>query len=369
MKKLKILIFVLVNLGWFNCTEKYNFKISSDIPQVIIEAFISNKSYEESKLYPAEGRFFYVKLSYLGDIDYTKNQIISEAKVTLVDDQGNKWNYIENLLDKGTYYIYSQNFKAQFGIKYKLNVELKSGEIFESEWQSMPTERTEIGNISFNEVTNYKYIRRNVNEQVLREFNAIDVNIILPVNHNKEKKYYKWTFDPIWIYIDPKAVQGSVNKKCWVTDKTYLKKFALQKDEVGSYKTKLFNIETTGNERIYEYFSVLITQQNISEGYYHFWDDLLAQNEKGGLFDYPPFNLNTNFKAVNNDFKVQGYFSVVTENAYRWVLNINELSYPIVNNLLELCNIPQSPAPLTNPCRSCMDYSTGFPQNKPPEWW
>jgi hypothetical protein len=365
----KIILLSIIFLYIISCTEKYNFNISNNNSQIVIESYISNKSYSDTKLYPSDGRYFFVKLSYMGNVDKVQNTVISNAIVNLIDDKGGTWLYAEDVMTKGTYYIYNSDFKAEFGVKYKLSVKLPTDELFESYWETMPEDQTEVGNVSFKEVMNQRYVRKSIDEQVLRVSQAIDIYADMPDNSEKKIKFYRWTFDPIWIYIAPLAIPNSKVKLCYIRDKAYLKNFALQKDLSGSYEKKLFNIETNGNERVYEKFSVLITQQIVSENYFNFWNDLLKQSQKGGLYDYPPFNLTTNYRAINNDLKVNGYFGVITENAYRWHFNKLELSYPLNNNLVELCNIPNSPRPLTDPCRNCMDYSTGQPTTSRPDWW
>ena len=228
-----------------------------------------------------------------------------------------------------------------------------------------------MGPISIKENTFDKYVWRAVDEKVLTTFKGIDVSIQVPEQEKSEPIYYRWSYDPLWLYSAPEAKQGSNERVCWIRTPYYLKHFILEKATFGGYNKEQFFIQTTGNDRVFEYFSALITQSVVSEGYYYFWKDLLAQSDKGGLYDQPPFNLTTNFTAVNNDHTAHGYFGVVTENATRWVFDPKQLSYAIHNNIAELCLISYGgPAPgEKDACESCMWYTFGTPSNQPPWWW
>lgn len=362
-------IILLIVISLFGCVERYDFVVGNTSEGIVIESYISNKSYNNTLAYPSDGRYFKVKLSKTSDVKNVKTEIISRAKVFIADDFGRRWNYVEDWSDLGSYYIYDENFSAKIDRKYKLNVELSSGQKFESKWEELPSIKTEVGDVSFIESSVDKYVYQKQGEKVLKNFRGIDVRVKTPANSLKESKYFKWNFDPIWIYIAPESQLQGPYHKCWVRSPYYLKDIVLQKDNIGEYDKSMFFIETDGNERVYEYFSVLIVQAELTKDNFYFWKDFESQKEKGGLYDQPPFNLPTNFVALNSDWTVNGYFGVMTENALRWEFDIRDLSYPVYNDIAELCKIDYGPAAGLTDCESCMEYTKGTPVNVAPLWW
>ena len=126
-------------------------------------------------------------------------------------------------------------------------------------------------------------------------------------------------------------------------------------------------METVRNERIFHRFSSLIIQHSMTRDYYYFWKEMQEQNEGSQIMDKPPFNLATNFHALNGDNPISGYFGVVQEQAKRWYFDKSDLSYFVENTLYKDCTVPfQDPAP---ECFDCREYSFGITTNVKPSWW
>ena len=51
-----LVLFAILCLG--ACTEKYNFVVIDESGGIVIEAFISNQSYNRTLTYPSDGRHF-----------------------------------------------------------------------------------------------------------------------------------------------------------------------------------------------------------------------------------------------------------------------------------------------------------------------
>ncbi|MCK5788215.1 MAG: DUF4249 domain-containing protein [Chlamydiia bacterium] len=358
------LFILLLTFSLYSCVEKYDINIVNKVDGVVIEATISNISYNKTLKYPSDGRLFQVKLKSLSDVNNVSDKVISNAIVTLIDDRGNRINYTES--PPGTYSIYNHDFAAEFGVKYKLNVQVPTGEEFESSWETLPEKETKMGEISVEETSMPRYVWGANNEKRVEYFDGINLNVKLN-NNSKEYKNYRWTYDLLWVFISPRPKNSSPVKTCWMTDKHYLKQQTIEKSKTNSSK-KLFFIETIGNYRMYTYFSVLIHQQILSEGFYNFNKDLNKQSNRSGIFATPPFNLQTNYKCINGDKSVYGYFGVITEDATRWVFNKDDLSYPIINDIAETCGPVQSPPTGPTSCDSCMEQ-LGGPSTSPPLWW
>ncbi len=91
------------------------------------------------------------------------------------------------------------------------------------------------------------------------------------------------------------------------------------------------------------------------------------QIEGNGIFDAPPYNLNTNIISKYRDEKVSGFFSVVDEKAKRWFFSSKDLSYFVPDIQKSDCNIPLlDPAPQ---CFDCLEYNNGETTIIKPNWW
>jgi hypothetical protein len=351
--------------GLFSCSEKYNFNVESDRLGLVIESSISNISYNESVQFPSEGRYFKTRLTRTSKVDNVRDIKEKGAKVILADSDGQTWQYNEDKKVAGLYFLNDDLFKVESGKSYQLRIKLEDGPSFESDWETLPNIDNTQGEISFSE-TNKDLFYWEAGERIIKT--RAGVNVQIDVNEGTiEPRFFRWSFDPMWIYKAELTELDSPVRYCWVTSPYELKDFVLQQDNGrDAYHKELFFIATKGNEFVYHYFSALVHQELISEGYYNFWKDFQSQKEKGGLFDQPPYGLPTNYKTTNSDWTVNGYFGVVSENTTRWEFAIDQLSYNVPNNLKEVC---EGISDGNDQCVNCLLYNLGTPTNIPPDWW
>jgi hypothetical protein len=83
------------------CIEPYDFVIHNNVPGLVVEAFISDKSFNETMLYPSDGRYFTVKLSQTGDVINTRPKPVKKAVVELRSSDDEAFLYTEG--DGGIY--------------------------------------------------------------------------------------------------------------------------------------------------------------------------------------------------------------------------------------------------------------------------
>ncbi|HKZ38414.1 MAG TPA: DUF4249 domain-containing protein [Chryseolinea sp.] len=365
LKRLQYFVLFLIVAG---CIEPYEFVIRNDEPTLVVEAHLSDKSFNETLNYPSDGRYFTVKLSYTGDVLNVRPIVIRHAVVELRSDQNETWQYTET--EPGVYALLNDEFKAEQGSQYKLYIELPTEETFESEWESLPTTPApSMGSIASKETEIKKY-EVQAKEEVVVTAKVIKTEINLPENTTGKPIFYRWRFIPHWVYIAPLSPSViSPGHTCWATSPNYLLNYAIQQDNSGGYAKDLFSMETVRNERIFEKFSALVIQHSMTEAHYNFWKDMKDQNQEGAIFDKPPFNLRTNFRSLNGEKSVSGYFGIVNEQATRWYFSIKDLSYFVDNPLRADCLInygPPGPAP---ECLDCREYSNGIATNVKPVWW
>ena len=296
LKKIAFFLFFLTAAA---CVEPYNFVIRDNEPSLVVEAFLSDKSYNETVSYPSDGRYFSVKLSYTSDVINVRSKPISNASVELQTDQGEMLQYTESPL-AGIYELLDDDFKAVPGVRYRLHIQLPNEEVYESGWEGLPsTEIPPMGQVTFEESMMQKYAIE-ANEEVVVTVKALRTKIQLPENTAGSPLFYRWSFMPHWMYIAPLS-QSIVlpGHTCWIYTPFYLKNYALQKDFVGGYKKELFAMETIRNDRIFHKFSALIVQQAMTEPYFSFWSEMSEQNQEAAIVDKPPFNLATNYYSLD----------------------------------------------------------------------
>lgn len=348
------------------CVEPYDFVIEDKEPRLVIEGTISDKSFNETLLYPSDGRRFSVKLTYTSNVSNERVQPVSYASVILLDDVGTTIAY--NEVQNGIYEIMDPDFKAVPGRAYKLRVNLPNDEIYESSWERLPEYVSlPVGEIGFDETekVTYQYVEK---EKKVRTIKGIDVFVHVPTRDPDQTIYYRWDFSTHWIFIAPLPPVFSPVKKCWVAGTRYLSDYRLLADHVGGYKANLFFMPTEGNERIFEDFTVLVHQKVLSEDYFNFLKEMQEQDQDALRSDKPPYNLKTNITAVNGGRAPIGYFAVIGEEARRWYFNVNDLSYLVPNKLRQSC---QGPPPFVPPpgCENCIEYQSGLATNVEPDWW
>jgi hypothetical protein len=362
----RILRFLLVVCA-AGCVEPYEFVIENNEPTLVIEAFVSDKSFKQTLAYPSDGRYFAVKLTTTTDVTNVRPLPVRAAQVQLFTDQGESFQYTEPNNAPGYYFLLDDEFKAERGVAYKVSVKLQDETVYESDWVSMPTvTSTDMGQIGFREVETQKYVFES-NEEVLRTVKGIWTEIAVPENTTNEPLYYRWSYTSHWIYIAPLSSSVDPGHICWATNPLSVQNYSLLFDRTGKYNKDLFFMESVRNHKIYEKYSTLIVQHVLTEDFYFFWKEMQEQNEGGAIFDKPPFNLRTNFHSLAGDKKVSGYFGVVQEQAKRWYFSIKDLSYHVENTAKADCQIPFTETPPE--CFDCREYFFGIPTNVKPQWW
>ena len=365
----------------FSCIEPYKFVIPDNVNALVVEGFVSDQSFNETLTYPSDGRYFSIRLTSTSDVTNVSPTPVADAAIKLISDSDGEWPYELSVTDPGLYELHDQSFEALPGVSYKIRIILED-EVYESSWEAMPdTEVPPIGTVGFAETESQKYVFE-AGESVLRTIKEIKTHISVNENTSGEPIYYRWKFNPMWVYIAPLSPsQARPGYICWVTSKDYLNTFATQIDNYGGYDKELFSVPTLRNERILDDLSVLVQQFAMTESNYFFWKEMYDQNEGNVLVDKPPFNLQSNIQSLSGEKKAVGFFGVVKEQATRWYFNRNELSYQVENTFKKGCetnygppirgDCPEEPNPAfaACECKYCLRYSFGNATNIKPSWW
>ncbi len=378
MRALKFLgIFLIV----FSCIEPYTFVIPDNAPALVVEGYISDKSFEDTRSYPSDGRYFSVRLTQTTDVTNTLPEPVTDALVMVENETGDQWVYNHSATERGLYQLQDSTFKATPGVQYRLRIVTEEDD-YESSWQSIPNVQVPpIGSVGFRQTESEKYLVE-AGKNVLRTVKEIESYISLKPNPTGNSIFYHWKFSPMWVYVAPLSPSATrPGHTCWVTSKDYISTYGLQVDNAGGYDKPLFRIPTLHNERILDDFSVLIQQFAMNEENYFFMKEMYDQNEGNVLVDKPPFNLKSNIESWSGEKKVVGYFGVMQEQATRWYFNVSELDYRVENTFKKGCetnygppvrgDCPEEPNPAfaACECKYCPRYSKGDAVNVRPTWW
>lgn len=363
MKKYFIYIAILMIAG---CVEPYNFKVKQDYQSMVIEAFLSDKSFNETLAYPSDGRYFSVKLTYSGDVANERPSPVAGAIVELADDQGSVWTYQES--SQGLYLLADNDFKAVPGRDYRLTV-TSGGDVYQSEWERLPTVETPpMAPVTFVETEKDVFVME-ANEWVVRTKKGIEPIVSIPPNTSGQDIYYRWEFEPTWMWAAPLVARLSPTGVCWVRGHPWeLNQYELQIDKVGGYTKPMFFMATVRNDKFFERFSLLVKQYSVRENYYYFGREMKERVGGVGINEVPPYNLKTNYTSANPDKQVFGYFSVVQEQARRWFFDRSDLSYTVVNTAKADCEVSYGGPPAPQ-CFNCLAYEDGIPTTQRPWWW
>jgi hypothetical protein len=354
----KIFTFLIICSFAVGCVDDFKFRIEDKINAVVIEAFISNKSFNDTRNYPSDGRYFQVKLSYTSDVINVRSQPIENAVVSLEVDNTDPFFYHE--INPGQYFLLNETFKADDERLYRLNIKFDN-KTYVSAWEKLPSNQPpQMDAIDFQETT--KPIETGFE-------NGVRAIIHLPV-HAEKNIYYKWNYAPTWIHTATMADPSNPNRTCWINNNYYLDDYDIFADEYGGVSHALFYVKTNDNEVVLDNLSILINQQSMTSDYFYFYQEMKLLNERNGLFDNPPFNLKSNFKNDTNDEEIViGYFGVVNEQAKRLYFNVKDLSYFIPDEREYYCRSCRGIGCPPPPCYDCMKYEFGEPTNIKPIWW
>lgn len=349
------------------CVEPYDFAVEPQRTGIAIEAHLTDRSFNDTRLYPSDGQYPTVRLSRTTAVTNVRPEPVKGALVSLFDDQGGIYTFTE-AFEPGTYALLDVDFKAIEGVGYKLRVHIEGEAEIESSWETLPAGQTSIGDVGFNEVIRPMY-QYEAGEQVVRDVRGIETYITVPENTGDGPVYYRWSFDPAFVFEAAMVGALSPIRRCWILNPPYLREYVVREDHSGGYKQPLFFMETIRNYKIYHEFTVLVKQQILSREHFDFWREMQERNIGGLLQDRPPYNLKSNFSVVSGDVAAFGYFAPVRELAARWYFTRQELSYTVEDTALEDCLAPKMGPPAPQ-CLDCRDYEWGGSStNFKPEWW
>lgn len=288
-------LFYLVLL-FSNCIQEFNPPSQGYENLLVIEALLSDSN-----------EAFEVKLSRSTPIDTSAFIPEPQATVRLSDDLGEEY-FLSESKDPGIYHS-NGSINAQIGKSYKIHIQTRNGNIYESASVTMRA-TPEIDSVS------YKYEERSYEE---KRGIQININTHDPTNSSW---YYRWEWDESWIFRTPYDSylyweRGQIKIRderiniCWKFGESSTIKLStsknLMEDKISEYP--LFYV-SNDTDRLKVKYSVNVKQYALSEEAYNYWSELQKATESlGTLFDPQPSIVQGNIYNVNDDTElVLGYF-------------------------------------------------------------
>ncbi len=343
------------------CIEDFEFEGISVREGVVVEGYITNQSYNDLLALSVPTRYFTLKLSNVGDLENVRNRPVLGAKIELHQDDGVVYDYAE--MGDGEYGLFYEDFKADIGRGYHLEITLPDGKKVISEIETLEKEM-EMGAFSLVEGTklNYENIRGEVS---IVEQEGIDFYVTTLDNELTEPVYYKWDMVITWVYNAALAEDNNPLKYCWASSRYFFKEYQLLEDRDGGIAKELFFLETQGS-RFNHGYSVLIRQTVMNSGYYTFWKEVEKQLNQSELFATPPYNIESNLSS--DEIDVFGFFGVVNEEFGRWYFDEKEISNygGWVND--ERCAFGPPYPPWCFDCTT-LAYEDSPVSSTMPDWW
>lgn len=291
------------------CVDKADISLSSSSLPLIIEGAVTNDSGPDTvritKAYPADGGYY----SRVG---------IAGAKVRIISDAGES----DDLTDIGRGLYVTDTLQGAIGRTYQLFLTLNGGD----QYQSTPQRMLPAGTID--DIT-YEFISKVNSSTGLTEdgFNVFANSTVDP-SSSRRLRYkvlgtYKVTTNPELIQIrtdcatppcPTQSLPCATNCECcvcWVYEREATPKL-VDPDFVGSTNITRIPVHYipinsyTFNER----YRVEVTQMELSQDVYEFYEAIRKQMENASsLFQPPFFELRGNVEAIGQAPRVVGVFS------------------------------------------------------------
>ena len=305
-KYLKILLYSsLILIFVANCIDPFYPDIEEYENVMVVDSFITN-----------ENTVYHVKLSRTQRFNDLDKKPVPGAIVQVIDDSGNTYLFRET--EAGSYESNPGEFVGQIGRKYKLIIETKDGNKYESGFEEMK-KVPEIDSI-------YWEYKEKPSNDADNPYKGIQIFVDTHDPENKTR-YYSWSWTETWKFRTPYR-KDTVPDQCWESDSSRIIQIKctdhLTEDIVQSYPLYFIS---TGTNRLYLRYSVLVKQYSLTNGAFNYWSRIKETNENiGTLFDPIPTQVVGNITDLNNPNKpILGYFQASAVTSKRIFIDRSDL--------------------------------------------
>ena len=282
------------------------------------------------------------------------------AAVTLYDDVGGIYSYVEDPMKEGTYIL--DNISGVPGRTYYIQIVTPSGRTFESTPEKMP-ENTGTLKTGY-DITDEDYTDAE-GIQLRKPFLNVYANSVLP---DSESLYLKWTVEEVFLlsptdFPDP---FGQIPPPCFVSQIADPQRITLfngvdvKTTQIDGHLVASRIIDWTFYER--HYFTTV--QSSLTREAYEYWRkvDILA-NQVGSIFDTPPAEIKGNvFNVANREDTALGYFQATNQVLDRFYLVPYDLPFTLT---MPSCTYYDNRYEYPQRCLDCLSVRNSS-YNRPP---
>ncbi len=322
LKIAKYLLLLISLLPVVGCEEPYTVAVKdSEQGILVIEANLSDSSL--------------VRISQTTPLNDTGYQAVSNAQVTAESESGgNPIPFYE--IEEGLYYSPES---PRIGERYRLTIR-SQGVRIQSEWAEM---------MAAQEIDKLYY-----------EVDAGILRIFLDSRDSGPTGYYRWDFEESWEYNsryytnleyrDGAVVSRPSNDRIYIcykiVDNTQiLIGSSVDLAENNIRRQLIHEIDPLQSMRLNVDYSIKVTQYRISPEAFEFWRILKANTETmGSIFDVQPSNLPSNFKVINGEQPVIGFFSATMPAFKRIFIRRIDLPFSLYYDPYKGCSLDSVPS-------------------------
>jgi len=370
-----ICLVVLMMVTFIRCTEIYTPSISSTAEALVVEGLITD----------SDGPFT-IKLSkavlFTSDSVSDLNYVLG-AKLTISDNESHTYTLTD--AGKGNYTLPS-TFKAKIGNSYKLHIETKDGNIYESKTEKLLTPLTYDSIHAIHNTEEYlgqdNETRKVPGSDILVDlFKSVPAGDSIPLCRfspiiTVQFQYNRTVEDTIdwhWEYNNWQSFPLNANEN--ITEDKALKSNALIKNHlVGFVPIGLGSYGITAFEDLtYCLYYLRIYQYTMNRDSYNFYKDANSQLAASGkIFDPVASQLYGNIKCINHPSKIAlGLFEVSSITKTAFLVLHSAYSTSVLLEKVAYLDIPSSGI-----TRFKVWTALGVPQPKDsayistmPSWW
>jgi len=342
MKNTGTLLFCF--LVFVNCIDRIEIELDRD-PNIIpvIDGWVTDK----------EGPH-YIKLRYSKRFSDFFYDPLTNAKITLTDDLGNKEVFVE--FDSGRYAT-TPTFKVIEGRTYRLEVGVGEDKYISSDMsikKGVPME-------SFTYRIDSSELLSKNGEIYYTDGISLTTKL---TNPEQTLNYYSYRVQSTYLFEALLVGDSSEAKWCYVTDD--YRKISIVKDKTGDYEHPFAFYEFSLD--FLHSISFLAKQYSMTREAYDYWEKVVAQSKNSGsLFDRPIYTIKGNMSHHSDDKKIMlGLFTLYSESEQRIILHNKFSSRQDVN--LSYCT-GEYPPPKCTDCMTIANNGSSEVTNIRPEWW
>lgn len=356
----KITGIILLGILLTTCQETIDFKTPDTIKNAI---FI------EGKLTKGEPSTVFVKIGQVFNFSTNPSLLVGES-VEIIDESGQSLSLISRA--QGIFQLNIPNdhptFKVGYGKAYKIRVQLKNQETYESSYDTLyqapvPTD------LNFQKVS--KNVQNATGEISSAEFLAFNISTPYLTYADGTKTRFLWEFGSIFKFSDtpngfgffPCRATSQEPKTCYVSINPSANYISLNSDLLSGDKVTNFTFFESPNLKTFvfaEGYYLSVHQQSLSEQAFEYWEQVnLLTNRNGSIFEQPSGKITTNIRNIGNPkAEIFGFF-YATESFVKRIF----VSPDVGGNPKKACPA-RPPAPLCDNCL-CQEGSS----TEKPDWW